>query len=559
MKITAAVVAHFDLHNKLDPTFKMLIECLKTTCTKVVLVTTSNLKSSEIPQGITTIQRPNFGYDFYSYRVGIDEIERQGGCTNLLLVNSSFFVLNSEKLNSTLLTILKRLEDSSVVSLTASNQIAWHFQSYLIGLRGEVLTTQWFKNWREGIAPTDSKMDAILAYELGLSRAVIESGVTTSTIFEPTPVEKSIALTSWREWQQAAGESTLDDNYNATHFNAQPIAEQHGIVKVELLRNNPHSFNIDWVEGMTPSASFRDITNYIARSREAYQANENGLTALATKHGGIPSFRKISTGPLARKGVRIAVVVHLFYIELLDEICQYLKNIIEPFDLFITTPFEGFVSTIIDCCEPIAQTVMVAVLENRGRDMAPFVALHRAKLLDPYVAVLKLHSKKSGYSGKGGSWRNKLFDELCGNYQSVQKTITLLARNDIGIVGPHDFYLKNEHFWGGNRASVHRLLSAMGIKQKIDDIPLGFFGGSMFWFAPKAIKLLHDIPEDLLIFEDEGGQRDGTLAHAIERIFSNVATHSKFASTSIKLAGENIHEIASITNTVPVLTIPIPA
>jgi lipopolysaccharide biosynthesis protein len=556
MKITAAVVAHFDLHNKIDPTFKVLIECLKLTCTKVVLVTTSKFDATEIPKGITIIQRPNFGYDFYSYRVGIDEVKRQGGCDHLLLVNSSFFVLDSEKLNNTFLTIVKCLEDFSVVSLTASNQITWHFQSYLVGLRGEVLTTQWFENWREGIAPTDSKMDAILAYELGLSRAVIESGVAALAIFEPTPLEKTTAQASWRARQRASGESTLNDDYNATHFNARPIAERYGIVKIELLRNNPHAFNLDWVEGMTSPASFRDISSYIARSREAYQATTNGLTALATKRGGIPSFRKISTGPLARKGVRVAVVVHLFYIELLDEICQYLKNIIEPFDLFITTPFEGFIPTIIDCCEPLAQTVMIAVLENRGRDMAPFIAIHRANLLDPYVAVLKLHSKKSGYSGKGGSWRNKLFDELCGNYKSVQKTISLLAGNNIGIVGPHDFYLKNEHFWGGNRAKVHRLLNAVGIKQRIDEIPLGFFGGSMFWFAPKAVKLLHDIPEDLLIFEDEDGQRDGTLAHAIERIFSNVATHSKFASTSIKLAGENIHDIASMTNTVPVLTIP---
>jgi lipopolysaccharide biosynthesis protein len=556
MKTTAAVVAHFDLHNKLDPTFRVLIKCLKMTCAKVVLVTTSNLEPSEIPQGITTIERPNFGYDFYSYRVGIDEVERQGGCDYLLLVNSSFFVLNSEKLNATILNTLTRLNDFSVVSLTASNQIAWHFQSYLIGLRGEVLAAPWFKNWREGIAPTDNKMDAILAYELGLSRAVIESGVATSTVFEPTPLEKSTALASWREWQQAASGSILNDDYNATHFNARAIADRHGIVKIELLRNNPHALNIDWVKTMTSSASFRSITEYIARSRDAYQAEANGLTALTTKRGGVPSFRKIATGPLARKGVRVAVVVHLFYIELLDEICHYLKNIIEPFDLFVTTPFEGLIPQIIDRCEPLAQTVMVAVLENRGRDMAPFVALHRAMLFESYVAVLKLHSKKSGYSGKGEAWRNKLFDELCGSYQSVQKTISLLTKNDIGIVGPHDFYLKNEHFWGGNRTSVHRLLNAMGIKQEIDDIQLGFFGGSMFWFAPRAIKLLHEIPEAMLIFEDEAGQRDGTLAHALERVFSNVASYSKFGSTSTKLMGQDIHEISSAKNTVPVLTLP---
>jgi lipopolysaccharide biosynthesis protein len=556
MKINAAVIAHFDLHNELDPTFRLLIECLKTTCTKVVLVTTSKLDLSFIPQGVITIQRPNFGYDFYSYRVGIEEVERQGGCDNLLLVNSSFFVLNSEKFKTTLKTLLKRLEEYSLVSLTASNQIAWHLQSYMIGLNSEVLTAPWFVNWLDGIAPTDNKMDAILAYELGLSGTAIDHGIPTSVIFEPTADEQSTALVNWRKWQEAAGEVNLNNDYNATHFNAQAIAERHGLVKVELLRNNPHKLNLDWLAGMTSETLGRDITSYIARSREAYLSNTNGLTTLTDKRKGIPSFRKIATGRLARNGVRVAVVVHLYYVELLDEICRYLKNIIEPFDLFITTPFEGFIPNIIDQCEPLAQTVMIAVLENRGRDMAPFIALHRSKLLEPYVAVLKLHSKKSGYSGKGESWRNRLFDELCGNYQLVQKTISLLSDHGAGIVGPHDFYLKNEHFWGGNRATVHRLLVAMGIRQKIDDIELGFFGGSMFWFSPKAITLLHEIPEDMLVFEDEEGQRDGTLAHAIERIFSNIASYSKFTSTSVKLMGTDIHETASTKNTVPVLTLP---
>jgi rhamnosyltransferase len=75
----------------------------------------------------------------------------------------------------------------------------------------------------------------------------------------------------------------------------------------------------------------------------------------------------------------------------------------------------------------------------------------------------------------------------------------------------------------------------------------------MFWFAPKAFIYLKDIPEKNLDFEPERGIQDGTLAHAIERIFCSIVRTSGYKVTSVSLAGVDISEMDTRNNKVPVL------
>ena len=174
----------------------------------------------------------------------------------------------------------------------------------------------------------------------------------------------------------------------------------------------------------------------------------------------------------------------------MDEICIRLASITEPFDLFVTTPLEREVSGFINRCGSFPQTIAVCICENRGRDIAPFIALFRSGLLSPYEKILKIHTKRSTYSSEGEAWRKKIYDELLGNSRIIKSVLNLFQTKNIGIIGPHYYYLTHPQFWGADKEKARILLEDMEIKFPNDEIPLGFFAGSMFWFNPSAFSFM---------------------------------------------------------------------
>ena len=557
---SVAVVAHYDPDGKFDPTFRVVLECLHQVCERIVVVSTCRLLPSDLSldTAIEVIQRPNVGYDFYSYRVGIEAVRELGGAERLFLVNSSFLVLDRERFGWALTGMLQLLGKNQFVGVVESAQWQRHLQSYLILLRSDVLDSGWFRQWVCNIQPRNSKLETIIAGEFGLASVMKMHGVDSRAFLQLTWGEKVRASMAWLRYQARNGLGAFfrslrhAGGFNPVHFAAEPLAERCGIVKAELLRDNPCGVALDWYErGLaTPERAMADA--FVQNSRKHYRASGQGLTVLGGEVAPLPTLSLVTSGPLGRPGVRVAVVLHLFYPELIDEIREYLYHILEPFDLFVTTPHEGATAAIFDGFGPLAQTVAVALAENRGRDIGPFLALHRQGYLELYDAVLKVHGKRSKYSEEGDFWRRRLFMELCGTSQVVDKTLELFRHGNAGIVGPHADYLTNERYWGANRDTVRRLLNAS--EACMADTPeLGFFAGSMFWFKPAALAPLHKIPMSDLTFEPEAGKQDGTLAHALERVFCTVVRSAGYVCTSVRLGGAEIKNLSALENTVPVL------
>ncbi|MDJ0390564.1 rhamnan synthesis F family protein [Roseomonas sp. E05] len=209
---------------------------------------------------------------------------------------------------------------------------------------------------------------------------------------------------------------------------------------------------------------------------------------------------------------RAAIVAHLYYPELLCEALTALAALPSGSTLLITAPPEQ--------AARLRQEVRgrpdveVHAVENRGRDIAPFVKLLTEGRLDRFDAVLKIHGKKSPHLRHGDLRRRIFFVGLAGSRGNVARVLAHFRDPAVGFVGLGSYFRTRPLYWMANRPRVEALCRRMGAPAQV-----GFFEGSMFWFRPVALEPLKRLGLRTEDFEAEAGQLDGTLHHAVERCF----------------------------------------
>jgi lipopolysaccharide biosynthesis protein len=83
---------------------------------------------------------------------------------------------------------------------------------------------------------------------------------------------------------------------------------------------------------------------------------------------------------------------------------------------------------------------------------------------------------------------------------------------------------------GSNAEVVQFLVARLGLATPVPEDG-AFVAGSMFWARLSALRPLLDAHLDESDFENEDGQVDGTMAHAIERIFACVSADAGYRMT----------------------------
>ncbi|MEO7067956.1 MAG: glycoside hydrolase family 99-like domain-containing protein [Rhodanobacter sp.] len=229
---------------------------------------------------------------------------------------------------------------------------------------------------------------------------------------------------------------------------------------------------------------------------------------------------------------RPCAVVHVWYPEMLDELVAALHRSGINWRIIITTAPEREV-VIRKRITELKLGAEVAVFTNHGRDILPF--LHVAnRLLDEGVeVVLKLHSKHSNHRENGDAWRRELLGKLLS--PEYAKNILATFNNDpsLGLVYAEGHLQPQDGYWGANKANVEYLGCQLGLPES--QVQHGtFVAGSMFWSRLKALQPLLDAHLNIEDFEPESAQVDGTLAHAVERLFASSAEAGGFrlATTS---------------------------
>jgi lipopolysaccharide biosynthesis protein len=229
-------------------------------------------------------------------------------------------------------------------------------------------------------------------------------------------------------------------------------------------------------------------------------------------------------------GLRVAIVAHAYYPELLSEVLFCRSQLPGEPPLHVTVPPEKEMQA----REALSGVngVTIHVCENRGRDIWPFISLLNAGIFDGHDAVLKLHTKRSPHLLDGEVRRKLLFLMLCGQERAVARTLASFVDPAVGMAGWAYCWRYAPPYWMANRARAEDIGQRMGAPEAA--LHLGFFEGSMFWFRPKALAHLRALGLRTEDFEPESGQTDGTLHHAIERCFTMSAWSGGYQVRDLK-------------------------
>lgn len=289
-----------------------------------------------------------------------------------------------------------------------------------------------------------------------------------------------------------------------------------GLLYEQLLRDHPqlHSI-IDFNLKLAKSGS----ADHGRRSTqpEGPAASSPSKTESKTAKPINPYLSKRTHAPVEKlkTNLSIAVLLHIYHDDVVDECLERIGNIPFQFKLFVTTSLAPDNATIARLKQRVPDSEIL-YFENAGRDIGPFVKSWNR--LKKYDICCKIHTKK-GVSDYIEAWKYLCFEGILQSPQQVAGIVREFeADKSLSLAGAELLYGSLEALVGNNRKEIYNLEQGFKLPsaKKSNN---GFFMGTMFWFRTKSLSYISKLTE--LKFSPEAGQKDGMVEHALERVFGS--------------------------------------
>jgi glycosyltransferase involved in cell wall biosynthesis len=223
---------------------------------------------------------------------------------------------------------------------------------------------------------------------------------------------------------------------------------------------------------------------------------------------------------------RVALHIHVYYADLLPGILDALEgNTVRP-DLYISVPSDKVLTMVAARLgQYLGKVAKIAVVPNRGRDIGPLLTAFGAQLCQGYDIIGHMHTKKTSDvadSSVGETWHRFLLANLLGGQHAMADRIVsrMAADDSVGIVFPAD---PNVPGWDKNREYGESLAPRLGLSELPDEF--NFPVGTMFWVKANVLSPFVDLKLDWEDYPAEPLPYDGSILHALERLFPIVAAH----------------------------------
>lgn len=214
------------------------------------------------------------------------------------------------------------------------------------------------------------------------------------------------------------------------------------------------------------------------------------------------------------------IIFHLHYLSCMETLSKILctTGALSICDLIITMTTDVATNNNILKVLDLFPAAKIVIVENRGRDILPFIKVFKEIYTLNYKFICKLHSKKSKYRNDGEDIYNSLLSTLINDNVFNILKMGSFERDD-GVILSSNSALKlnsivngvDVNYWSGNK--LVDLCKLLRVKLDYNEY---FPAGSMYWFRPSALKGLEMIDDSM--FDLECGYVDGTTQHAVERV-----------------------------------------
>ena len=231
---------------------------------------------------------------------------------------------------------------------------------------------------------------------------------------------------------------------------------------------------------------------------------------------------------------KIAIHIHIFYIDMLDMFIDYLKNSPYKFDLLISVNSEENKNI---CIKKINNNslkklnkLLIKVVPNIGRDIAPLLIDFKEEQKE-YDFICHIHTKKSLHNPAQKNWNNYLLNNLISQSAIENIIYNFIENNNIGIIFPPIFPETFHYILELNeldKLNMRKLLDRMNINFIPDSSNFIFPTGTMFWYRKNVLKNLFDLNLLLDDLPKEPIPVTGTILHAIERLFGIVCEYNGY-------------------------------
>lgn len=237
---------------------------------------------------------------------------------------------------------------------------------------------------------------------------------------------------------------------------------------------------------------------------------------------------------------KVGLIVYSYYPDLVDILVAYINKLPTEVDIYFFTDTCLKIDNIKKNIEKIGRkNVKIQLVMNRGRDLGSFL-IGSKEIIPKYDYIGFIHDKKSGHlnpSTIGEGFFHKCLECMLSSTDYIYNIFHIFEENPrLGILSPSKpihggFYQYVGKEWGENYDIASKLFIQLDLHVPMEDKfpPIAPFG-DFFWFRPKALKKLLNRSWEYEDFPPEPLASDGTLLHAIERIYPFVAQEAGYYS-----------------------------